>query len=116
MTRVDVDNRLLITQFFFSRFSFITFPQILYDGFQAEPANVSVSANQSSLPSFEFVDILTADVSQTILPWLYFHSILQIAPQFLLTNWPFRYRKVWEILFKKSPKTILLSFRLLLAR
>lgn len=43
--------------------SFITFPQILYDGFQAESANTSTSANQS-LPSLEFVDILTADVSR----------------------------------------------------
>jgi hypothetical protein len=50
-------------QFFSFRFSFITFPQILYDGFQAEPEIVSSTANQS-LPSFEFVDILTADVSQ----------------------------------------------------
>lgn len=44
-------------------FSFITFPQILYDGFQAESANIT-NANES-LPSFEFVDILTADVSTT---------------------------------------------------
>jgi hypothetical protein len=46
-------------------FSFITFPQILYDGFQAESANISATANQS-LPSFEFVNILTGDVSSIL--------------------------------------------------
>lgn len=50
-------SRLLITQLLIV-FSFITFPQILYDGFQAE-----AKASNQSLPSFGFVDLLTADVS-----------------------------------------------------
>lgn len=40
--------------------SFITFPQIIFDGFQADTNKIE--ANQS-LPAFELVDILTADVS-----------------------------------------------------
>lgn len=63
----------------FPNFSFITFPQILFDGFQAEPANDSV-ANQS-LPNFEFGNLFTADVSRRFL--FYLLRILRIAPQFV---------------------------------
>lgn len=62
----SVPSIIGLCNFISSRCSFITFPQILYNGFQAEAAN-SVTANQSdhqSLPSFAFVDILTADVSK----------------------------------------------------
>lgn len=72
-------------------FSFITFPQILYDGFQAD--NVSSSIANQSLPeaNFEFFDLLTADVSEKLsLISLAFFSILkfvlQIAPQFHIHN------------------------------
>lgn len=53
---------------FLSLRSFIIFPQILYDGFQAQSANES-TVNQS-LPSFEFVDLLTADVSKVFSAFL----------------------------------------------
>ncbi|KAL7027024.1 hypothetical protein ACKWTF_005263 [Chironomus riparius] len=44
-------------------FSFIILPQILYDNFQASSNNhtATVDSNNMSLPSFEFVDILTAE-------------------------------------------------------
>lgn len=45
--------------------SFIILPQILYDNFQASSSNhtATIDSNNMSLPSFEFVDILTAEVS-----------------------------------------------------
>lgn len=62
-------------------FSFITFPQILFDGFQAEPANYT-NANLS-LPSFEFVDVLTADVSSSFSSHCAaFLKFLRVAPEF----------------------------------
>lgn len=50
-------------QLFIFHFSFITFPQILFDGFQADNTNVN-----QSLPNFEFINILTADVSNHFTP------------------------------------------------
>lgn len=58
-------SEFIVLEFYqvFDNFSFIIFPQILYDGFQAESANITAG---QSLPTFEFVDILTADVSQKL--------------------------------------------------
>lgn len=44
-----------------SHCSFIIFPQIIYDGFQADDTS---AGNESLSNSFEFVDILTGDVSE----------------------------------------------------
>lgn len=93
--------------------SFITFPQILFDGFQAEPANTT-NANQS-LPSFELVDIFTADVSSTSVP-PFLHAFskfckLRLSLSTKVGQIPHR---ALEIRFSK-PK-ILFFFRLLLAR
>lgn len=52
-------------QYFPSHCSFIIFPQILFDGFQADTSNGTIG-NNTSLPEFKFVDILTAEVSSTV--------------------------------------------------
>lgn len=72
--RWDAESYLLSIRLcnFSSPSSFITFPQILYDGFQAETANFSDASNDS-LPSFEFVDLLTADVSDLFSFSICFH-------------------------------------------
>jgi hypothetical protein len=52
------DVNVIFFSHYIHLYSFITFPQIIFDGYQAD-----VGGTNQSLPAFELVDILTADVS-----------------------------------------------------